>query len=78
MIILKLQQLTLQIPHIQEKPLGLAPEYNPNFHVPFALVGFTTVVIVVSVFLIALGMWNLNPGKDSIIYRMTSQRKKDQ
>lgn len=62
----------------KEKPLGLAPEFNPNFHIPFALISFTSVIIVVAVFIIALGMWNLNPGKDSIIYRMTSQRKKDQ
>lgn len=64
--------------HPQEKPLGLAPVYNSDFHIPFALIGFTTVVIIVAVFLIAVGMWNLNPGRDSIIYRMTSQRKKDQ
>lgn len=59
------------------KPLNLAYQYN-DFHISFALVGFTTLLIVLAVFLVSLGMWNLNPGRDSIIYRMTSQRKKDQ
>lgn len=60
------------------KELGLAYQYDSNFHIPFALIGFTTIVIILAVFLVGLGMWNLNPGRDSIIYRMTSQRKKDQ
>lgn len=63
---------------VAEKPLNLAPDYDSNFHIPFALIGFTSVIMIVSVLIIAVGMWNLNPGRDSIIYRMTSQRKKDQ
>lgn len=61
-----------------EKNLNLAPAYSESFHVPFALIGFTTTIFVVSILFIALGMWKMSPGKDSIIYRMTSQRKKDQ
>lgn len=59
-------------------PLNLAPMYDPEWHIPFGLIGFTTIILSITVFLVAVGMWNMNPGQDSIIYKMTSQRKKDQ
>lgn len=60
-----------------QQPLGLAPDRG-EYHIPFALISFTSLMLIITVLIICIGMWNLNPGKDSIIYRMTSQRKKDQ
>ncbi|KAI1307245.1 Renin receptor [Halotydeus destructor] len=59
--------------------LNLAHPYASDFHVAAALIFISTIIIVLSVFGISLAMWNMDPGRDSIIYRMTSQRmKKDQ
>lgn len=59
--------------------LNLAYAYAPDFHVAANIIIFVSLVIFLSVFGIALAMWNMDPGRDSIIYRMTSQRmKKDQ
>ena len=59
--------------------MNLAYNYSPDFHVAFAIIGFTTVLFALITFGVALGMWCMDPGRDSIIYRMTSQRmKKDQ
>jgi len=59
--------------------LNLAYHYDVNFHVAFAMIAFTTILIALIVFALAIAMWNLDPGRDSIIYRMTSQRyKKEQ
>lgn len=58
---------------------NLAYEYNVNFHTAFTTIGFTTILFVLVAFVIAVGMWNIDPGRDSIIYRLTSQKiKKDQ
>lgn len=62
----------------KELELNLAPEYDVDWHIVFSLIGFTTIVIFLTIFLVTMGMWNMNPGQDSIIYKMTSQRKKDQ
>lgn len=60
-------------------PLNLAYAYDSDFHVAFAMLAFTGIIVALIVFGIALAMWNMDPGKDSIIYRATSQRvKKDQ
>lgn len=59
--------------------LNLAHNYYKDFHTAFATIGFTTLLIALSVFAISVSMWNIDPGKDSIIYRMTAQRiKKEQ
>jgi len=54
----------------------LAYEYSSDFHVAFAVIAFTSVVLGLALFAVALGMWFIDPGRDSIIYRMTSQRMK--
>lgn len=59
--------------------LNLAYQYGADFHITFAMIAFTTILFIVTIFGISLGMWYIDPGRDSIIYRMTSQRiKKDQ
>ncbi|RWS10564.1 renin receptor-like protein, partial [Dinothrombium tinctorium] len=59
--------------------LNLAYQYDADFHVAFAMIAFTTIVFGLCVFGISIGLWNMDPGRDSIIYRVTNQRiKKDQ
>lgn len=58
---------------------NVALDYNEDYPAIFNIIFFTMLIISLSVFAIALGTWHMDPGRDSIIYRMTSQRiKKDQ
>ncbi|XP_076454294.1 renin receptor-like [Babylonia areolata] len=61
-----------------KKDYNLAWDYHDDFPAMFNIILWLTVVLAIAVFVIAYGMWNIDPGRDSIIYRMTSQRlKKD-
>ncbi|KAH9388688.1 Renin receptor [Tyrophagus putrescentiae] len=62
-----------------EEDHNLAYEYAADYHVAFATIGFTTIVLLLTVFGVSVAMWNIDPGRDSIIYRLTAQKmKKDQ
>lgn len=56
---------------------NLASPWDSEAHVAFVLISFVVLLLALSLFGISLGLWFLDPGRDSIIYRMTSQRKKD-
>ena len=57
---------------------NLAWDYYDDFPAMFNIILWLSVLLSVTIFIIAYGMWNIDPGRDSIIYRMTSQRlKKD-
>lgn len=59
--------------------LNLAHHFQPDFHAAFAATAFTSLLLALTVFGVSVAMWHVDPGRDSIIYRMTSQRiKKDQ
>lgn len=34
------------------------------------------IILALAILYIAVGLWNMDPGKDSIIYRMTTTRMK--
>lgn len=58
---------------------NLAYAYDVDYHVAFTTIGFTTILLLLTVFGVSVAMWNIDPGRDSIIYRLTSQKmKKDQ
>ncbi|XP_062906888.1 renin receptor [Mobula hypostoma] len=57
-------------------PYGLAYKYNYNYAVVFNIVLWLMIALALSVIIIAYNLWNMDPGYDSIIYRMTSQRIK--
>uniref|UniRef100_A0A0N5AL07 Renin receptor-like C-terminal transmembrane spanning segment domain-containing protein n=1 Tax=Syphacia muris TaxID=451379 RepID=A0A0N5AL07_9BILA len=42
----------------------------------FAIIAGTCSILAIAVLFIAVGIWNMDPGKDSIIYRMTTTRMK--
>lgn len=66
-------------PPAESQDINLAYAFDADYHTAFATIGFTTVVLLLTVFGVSVAMWNIDPGRDSIIYRLTSQKiKKDQ
>lgn len=59
------------------KTLNLAPEFTDMYPVMFNIILWTMIAIALALFAISWGIWNMDPGRDSLIYRMTSQRKKN-
>lgn len=55
---------------------NLAEPWSEDFHVAFAIIAFLLILFILSIFGISVGIWFMDPGRDSIIYRMTSQRMK--
>lgn len=64
--------------HTQNEDLNLAKAYDDNYPVIFNIILWLGVVIAFSLFAISYAIATMDPGRDSIIYRMTSTRiKKD-
>ncbi|XP_007899719.2 renin receptor [Callorhinchus milii] len=57
-------------------PYGFAYQYNYNYAVVFNIVLWLMIALALAVIVISYNLWNMDPGYDSIIYRMTSQRIK--
>uniref|UniRef100_A0A8C7YJ67 Renin receptor n=1 Tax=Oryzias sinensis TaxID=183150 RepID=A0A8C7YJ67_9TELE len=55
-------------------PYNLAYKYNFEYAVIFNIVLWMMIVLVLAVIVIAYNLWNMDPGYDSIIYRMTNQK----
>lgn len=66
------------VPVVQDiaKDIGLAKMYSRDYPVMFNIILWFSIAMGLTIFFIAYGMWMMDPGKDSIIYRMTSQRMK--
>jgi len=47
-----------------------------NYPAAFAIVAGVSIFLAIIILFIGVGMWNMDPGKDSIIYRMTTPRLK--
>jgi renin receptor len=60
-----------------EEDLDIAPAYTDMYPIVFNLMLWGGIAYTLVIFAIAYGIWVMDPGKDSIIYRMTSTRKKD-
>lgn len=56
--------------------LNLGSDYNDNFPVIFNIWFWLFVVLALTVYVVSIGMWNMDPGRDSIIYRLTQQKIK--
>ncbi|KAJ4444769.1 hypothetical protein ANN_06566 [Periplaneta americana] len=56
--------------------LNLAPEYSPDYPVIFNIILWFGIAFVFSLLAISLFIADMDPGRDSIIYRMTSTRMK--
>ena len=50
--------------------------FHANYSVTFNIILWLLIVMAVVIYAVAYGIWYMDPGHDSIIYRMTSQRMK--
>ncbi|XP_037562056.1 renin receptor-like [Dermacentor silvarum] len=55
---------------------NLATPWDHEAHVAFVMIGFVLLLLALALFGISVGLWFMDPGRDSIIYRMTTQRMK--
>lgn len=60
----------------EENPMNLALKYNSNYPVMFNIILWFSVVLAFSLIAISIVIGTMDPGRDSIIYRMTSTRMK--
>ncbi|KAA0190763.1 hypothetical protein HAZT_HAZT005095 [Hyalella azteca] len=59
--------------------LGLASEYGEDYPAIFNIILFLSIALLIAVIAVSAAMAFMDPGRDSIIYRMTNPRmKKDQ
>lgn len=56
--------------------VNLGAEYAEDYPIIFNIWLWLVVILVLSIYVVCLVMWYMDPGRDSIIYRMTSQRIK--
>lgn len=56
----------------------LASDYDDNFPVIFNMWFWLMVILALTVYAVSVGMWNMDPGRDSIIYRLTQQKIKSE
>ncbi|XP_027986890.2 dynein regulatory complex protein 9 isoform X1 [Eptesicus fuscus] len=55
-------------------PYNLAYKYNFEYAVVFNMVLWVTISLALAVIITSYSIWNMDPGYDSIIYRMTNQK----
>lgn len=58
--------------------IGVTGKVDKNYAVFFNIILWTMIFLALTVAAVSYSLWTMDPGRDSIIYRMTSQRiKKD-
>ncbi|XP_063845262.1 renin receptor-like [Scylla paramamosain] len=50
--------------------------YSSDYPAIFNIILWLSIVLVLAILAISMSMWNMDPGRDSIIYRMTTMRMK--
>lgn len=62
----------------QNNVLNLSKDYDEDYPAIFNIILWFMIIMAIVLFAVSYGMWNMDPGRDSIIYRMTTTRlKKD-
>jgi renin receptor len=56
--------------------IGLVGTVDESYAVIFNIILWGMIALALAIYFISYGIWNMDPGRDSIIYRMTSQRMK--
>lgn len=59
-----------------DNPFNIALKYDSNYPVIFNIILWFSVILVFSLLAISIAIATMDPGRDSIIYRMTSTRMK--
>lgn len=62
--------------NFQESDLNLAKSYSQDYPVIFNIILWFGIAMVFSLLAISIAIGDMDPGRDSIIYRMTSTRMK--
>ncbi|XP_077199021.1 renin receptor [Paroedura picta] len=60
--------------NILDNQYNLGYPYNFNYAVVFNIILWMMIVLIIAVIVISYNLWNMDPGYDSIIYRMTNQK----
>uniref|UniRef100_A0A8D1IK49 Renin receptor n=1 Tax=Sus scrofa TaxID=9823 RepID=A0A8D1IK49_PIG len=55
-------------------PYNLAYKYNVDYPVVFNMILWIMIALALAVIITSYNIWNMDPGYDSIIYRMTNQK----
>jgi len=66
---------TTPMPDLNQQ-FNLASFTDQNYPAAFAIIAGVSIFLALIILFIAVGMWTMDPGKDSIIYRMTTPRLK--
>lgn len=62
----------------QENQLNLSKDYDEDYPAIFNIILWFMIILAIVLYAVSYGMWHMDPGRDSIIYRMTTTRlKKD-
>uniref|UniRef100_A0A182QPP9 Uncharacterized protein n=1 Tax=Anopheles farauti TaxID=69004 RepID=A0A182QPP9_9DIPT len=75
-LVVRSKRQAVQPKQEEEDPLNLALKYNSNYPVMFNIILWFSVVLAFSLIAISIVIGTMDPGRDSIIYRMTSTRMK--
>ncbi|XP_051979700.1 renin receptor, partial [Xyrauchen texanus] len=57
-----------------DSPYNLAYKYNFEYAVIFNIILWLMIILALAVIVTSYNLWNMDPGYDSIIYRMTNQK----
>jgi len=76
MIVRKTRSLLEVQNDISNATLNLAPKFSNMYAPIFNIILWIMIGFSLAIFGISWGIWNMDPGRDSLIYRMTSQRMK--
>ncbi|XP_066994430.1 ATPase H(+)-transporting accessory protein 2 [Anabrus simplex] len=63
-------------PSLKPEDLNLSKDYGPDYPVIFNILLWFMVAFTFSILAVSIGIASMDPGRDSIIYRMTSNRMK--
>ncbi|KAB7500619.1 Renin receptor [Armadillidium nasatum] len=73
------RDVVIGAPQNDSTSYNLAAEYGEDFPVIFNIVLILSIILIVAIIAVSVSMAFMDPGRDSIIYRMTNPRmKKDQ
>jgi hypothetical protein len=67
---------TTQAPPVDRNITNVAEFYSDQYPAMFNIIFWTSLILAFAVFSISYSMWSMDPGLDTVIYRMTSQRIK--
>jgi len=60
-----------------ENPYNLAGKYDWNYAATFNMSIWTGVSLVIILYLVSFAMWNMDPGRDGYVYRMTMSKNRN-